>query len=397
MLVIFFVNSIRFYQTDAMWQQLNWLEATETGLRSTIGDDWASSSSSSAKPGSPMGHSGTSGHTYIGALLQDKRVTYNIPSLEDLTRPTEASATSATCIGNDEAIMATVYNRNNTNERTEEVTKRYKIPFMIHQTAKSRCVIAEYNYTSNQWKNLEHYKYYFHDDRAVDELLYGQYYPEFPQLTAVAKNCLNSDAARIDLWRLLVLYLYGGIYADIDSMPTGFSHVTLREDDEAFFTVDKESLPSQYFMAVKPRHPFLYLALNMVLGRLLSQDDSLRYNPVAVTGPGVYRGVLSRFGSMGPNPTRRLLDKDWKVKPGQYMGLGDSKLRVVGTADKHENLVRCDRFPSKKDEAYRLMNMTHFVKQMRNRSGISCEEAIFRWQKRLREEADTQATTEGWA
>jgi mannosyltransferase OCH1-like enzyme len=48
-------------------------------------------------------------------------------------------------------------------------------------------------------------------------------------------------AAWIDLWRLLVLWKYGGIYADLDTspVPSLFNETTISEEDDAFFVVDQ--------------------------------------------------------------------------------------------------------------------------------------------------------------
>ena len=52
-------------------------------------------------------------------------------------------------------------------------------------------------------------------------------------------NCLpeGMGAAFIDIWRLLVLWEYGGIYADMDSspVPDRFNASTIAADDDAFF------------------------------------------------------------------------------------------------------------------------------------------------------------------
>jgi mannosyltransferase OCH1-like enzyme len=67
------------------------------------------------------------------------------------------------------------------------------------------------------------YGFYFHDEAAMDRLL-DKYWPEFPQLQWL-QHCMISGAAKADLWRLLVLWEYGGIYTDIDNAPAlGFKN-----------------------------------------------------------------------------------------------------------------------------------------------------------------------------
>jgi mannosyltransferase OCH1-like enzyme len=47
-------------------------------------------------------------------------------------------------------------------------------------------------------------------------------------------------AAWIDLWRLLVLWKFGGIYADLDSspVPSRFNATTITPEDDAFFVLE---------------------------------------------------------------------------------------------------------------------------------------------------------------
>jgi hypothetical protein len=66
-------------------------------------------------------------------------------------------------------------------------------------------------------KQFQLYNIYFHDDDyAVDTLFYdnGNYwYNIFPQLKDIMYSCVKfGSAMRIDIWRILILYRYGGTY-----------------------------------------------------------------------------------------------------------------------------------------------------------------------------------------
>jgi Glycosyltransferase sugar-binding region containing DXD motif len=87
------------------------------------------------------------------------------------------------------------------------------IPKIIWQTAKSNLVpstIADY---CHSWieKNPE-YEYRLFDDRGIYEFIRQ----EFPNYLR-AYNKIKHGAVKADLWRYLIVYKYGGVYADLDS------------------------------------------------------------------------------------------------------------------------------------------------------------------------------------
>lgn len=99
---------------------------------------------------------------------------------------------------------------------------RLKIPPIIHQTSKSRCLTQLFGKVTTGWGSLQGYDDYFHDDEAVMRLLLSdQTAYDFPLVhQLVAANCLQHGTLKADIWRYLVLWSYGGIYADIDTQPT---------------------------------------------------------------------------------------------------------------------------------------------------------------------------------
>jgi mannosyltransferase OCH1-like enzyme len=115
-----------------------------------------------------------------------------------------------------------------------------KIPRIVHISSSSRCNVKLLADNIDTWRLKDHFLF-LHDDEAVHRLLY-QDWPEFPFLKNIMK-CLpeGMGAAWIDLWRLLVLWEYGGIYADLDSSPVPelFNATTITADDDAFFVQEQ--------------------------------------------------------------------------------------------------------------------------------------------------------------
>ena len=115
-----------------------------------------------------------------------------------------------------------------------------KIPRIVHISSSSRCNVKLFADNIDTWRLKDHFLF-LHDDEAVNQLLY-QDWPEFPFLKNIMK-CLpeGMGAAWIDLWRLLLLWEYGGIYADMDTSPVPelFNATTIAADDDAFFVQEQ--------------------------------------------------------------------------------------------------------------------------------------------------------------
>lgn len=133
-----------------------------------------------------------------------------------------------------------------------------KIPRIVHISSSSRCnhkIIAD---NLNTWRLDNHY-FFLHTDDAVLQLLHHHHHhhdnssnnndsnnddwrQEFPLLHHIMK-CLppQMGAAWIDVWRLLLLWKYGGIYADMDTspVPNMFNASTITPQMDAFFVQEQ--------------------------------------------------------------------------------------------------------------------------------------------------------------
>ena len=236
-----------------------------------------------------------------------------------------------------------------------------KIPKIVHITSRTRCVTNPFRLAIDRWRFPGH-SLLFHNEAAVDRLLLDKSWPEFPSLS-LATHCFLSGAAKADLWRLLVLWEYGGIYTDFDNTPERFDGETLQPDDEGFFVVERSKIPSQYFMAFRPRHPFLYFAIHEVILRLLSHGDvNHQYVPI-VTGPGPVRDALRSYLGKRHLPGADESMSDYqsfmKIAAGTY-GAYNSTIRVEGNAGNPNEWVKRSVVPKKGKFHYKKMNMTHF-------------------------------------
>ena len=211
-----------------------------------------------------------------------------------------------------------------------------KIPKIVHQTSKSRCLHPKLIDATRRWQTLDDHSYYFHDDDAL-MTIFLQEFPKFPHLAMIAKACLVDGTLRADVWRYLVIWVYGGMYADLDSPPNHFTAKTIRPNDDAFFVVEHYGLLSQYFMAASPRHPVMYYALHVALKNLLRAEDIGRVSAPGETGPHCLHQAFQLFmndvGIILPN-----LNKG-NVTAGYYRGTGGRSITAVGKAKEQSNEI----------------------------------------------------------
>ncbi|GEN28461.1 glycosyl transferase [Halovibrio variabilis] len=100
---------------------------------------------------------------------------------------------------------------------------------------------------------------------------------------------LQIGAAQADLWRLLVLHKFGGVYLDIDAHQIWpLSRVLGREHQELYVTTRRGEL-SNYFIASKPSNPNLPRLIEQVVVNI--KENTLR-NVFYITGPGVFIDLL---------------------------------------------------------------------------------------------------------
>jgi len=89
-----------------------------------------------------------------------------------------------------------------------------KIPKIIWQTMKTNEVPVFMKSYADSWIELNpEYEYRFCDDNDSIDFLKT----DFPEYVEGYKS-LKYGASKADLWRYLIIYKYGGVYADIDCM-----------------------------------------------------------------------------------------------------------------------------------------------------------------------------------
>ncbi|GKY91509.1 hypothetical protein MPSEU_000123100 [Mayamaea pseudoterrestris] len=258
------------------------------------------------------------------------------------------------------------------------------IPRMIHQTSKSRCVTPEFARAIHQWQvfaTRHNYSYYMHDDEAVLKLLlHDVTATEFSTLRQIVQHCILHGTMRSDLWRYVVLYYYGGIYADLDAAPTERFHSDLMRNASGVFVVEQYHLLSQYFMAVAPQHPLMWYAIQVSLHALMGAFDVGSAPAAMTTGPHALHKALMAFCNDHPNaPAISAAGAGRKpVKAGVYFGTRNYSVAVYGVAERQNEIVNRDVLGGiAKRQDYLKMKMRHFTEDKRYATGQSCLSAMY--------------------
>lgn len=249
-----------------------------------------------------------------------------------------------------------------------------RIPYFIHQTAKSRCVTPRLAKAIFTWQTWSDWEYYFHDDEAVARL-FQQSAQDFPLLSDLYPHCLVHGTLRADLWRYLVLWEYGGLYADVDAVPASFTPEWLEASD-AFFVVEQYHLLSQYFIAVTPKHPLMWYAIQVSLSNLWKLSDTGGVAAAITTGPHALHQAFILFakdGGLAIDPAR---PGEKPVKAGTYLGTQGRSVTAVGVAEQQNEIVDRDVLGNLKKLEYSRLNMTFHQDDKKKLLGTACFAAI---------------------
>jgi hypothetical protein len=168
-----------------------------------------------------------------------------------------------------------------------------RIPQILHLSERRRCLNRDMYDAIQMWqKSFPSFSIFFHDDAAVDRLLYSEepeysdWRREFPDIVKILP-CVAPGAMKIDIWRVLVLWKYGGMYSDVDVVPNAdmLTERSIHPDSTWFSLSDAWSRPSQWFFATSARHMSLENTLHIIAERVLDVSNIKQTRLVHVTGP----------------------------------------------------------------------------------------------------------------
>ena len=112
----------------------------------------------------------------------------------------------------------------------------------------------------------------------------------------------HSGGAKADIWRALVLYEKGGVYADIDALPVNPLRTFVMEDDDAVTGIGHdEHGPEQFVMIYGQGHPVIKEYLQRVIEQVVFTGAS---SAIRSTGPtALYLSAVRTLCNFGLGST----------------------------------------------------------------------------------------------
>lgn len=187
-----------------------------------------------------------------------------------------------------------------------QIWKTQKLPYYLKTFAHS-------------WKKQKDFSYFLHTDESMDKFV-NTHYPQIVE----AYNKLRI-VEKTDLFRLMLVYEYGGLYSDLDTTCNRDLNNLWAEFPDADFIVgveadttpevqQKTGLPRLYQLcnwtfAAQKGHPILKKIIDQIIINIHEKQELLTLEK---TGPAVFTDVILANNE----------NKEVTILPIQYFGAG---------------------------------------------------------------------------
>jgi mannosyltransferase OCH1-like enzyme len=169
------------------------------------------------------------------------------------------------------------------------------IPLNIFQTHKSKSYILNKTKILNavvSWKKYQpEYNYYFYDDEACERFMKDKMRDDIYK----AYQILPMAVMKADLFRYCIIYYYGGIYADTDTI------CLLKPDlfiNNSLLTIvpENETHLCQWIFSAPKESPILKSIIDLSVERILLEEEFKGEHIIHhLTGPGVFTEGIEKY------------------------------------------------------------------------------------------------------
>ena len=170
-----------------------------------------------------------------------------------------------------------------------------KIPKILWQTCKSSTIPNQAKPLIKSWLDLNpDLKWYLMDDAQCDAFIRDHFSTQFYDMY----KSLPFGVMRADVWRVAILYVYGGLYMDTDCECIKPISEWLNPEDSLIVgeEMDNDDLYNCMF-ASEPRHPALLSVLNLFV-ELYNSTNFMKDRKAPIQNFGQYgfsHGVLRYY------------------------------------------------------------------------------------------------------
>ena len=163
---------------------------------------------------------------------------------------------------------------------------------------------------------------------------------------------------------------------DMDNVPGPFLNATtITPDMDAFFLQEGGGFPSQYFFAVSPKHPIMFLAVHDVMKMLHDAEDTGKFYVPFTTGPGSIKRAMLYFMGYNSSWTAEMANQYAYPVKGLYVGkvLGNRTVTIEGSRQTSQAWVARNGVRGRdKNQGFKMMNITNYQEVNKESSGKSC-------------------------
>ena len=167
----------------------------------------------------------------------------------------------------------------------------YNNIFQTHKSIKYINSNPKLTLAMKSWlKHTNNFKYYFYDDNKCDlfmKRIGGDIYKAYQKLPI--------KVMKADLWRYCIIYKYGGIYADVDTICKVNPLIFL---NDALLTIvpENETHLCQWVFSAPPKSKILKEVIDLSVKRILEikrikGEHIIHY----LTGPGVFTDGIEKY------------------------------------------------------------------------------------------------------
>ena len=211
-------------------------------------------------------------------------------------------------------------------QRLHNIHTNPHIPKKIFQTHKSIQYVHSKPHllnAMNSWKkSVPEFEYHFFNDQECNEFMKTH----FSGPIYDAYNKVPLSVMKADLWRYCVIYHYGGIYADIDTVCNIHPKHLLKGNSQLICVPENETHMCQWLFAAPPKSPILKQVIDLSVDRILSMDNIKGEHIIhELTGPGVFTHGIEQY--------LQLYNRQTFTNKKEYTGKNDDVLFILNRED----------------------------------------------------------------
>jgi len=177
------------------------------------------------------------------------------------------------------------------------------IPKNIFQTHKSLNYVKNKPHLSNAMKTWSKYSnefnYYFYDNNMCDNFMKEN----FDAVIYKAYSILPMGVMKADLWRYCILYKYGGIYADIDTICRINPNIFINNAELIVAPEPGCNYFCQWTFAASKGSPILKTIIDLSVERILNTPIKGEHIIHYLTGPALFSDGIDEYLKENNLPT----------------------------------------------------------------------------------------------